>query len=674
MPEEREQALFYVPLLIILLVFVAGNWGNVQQLWGLNFLKFFDPTLFFLALAVVVVAALPPVYSRISSALSALAGSGGAARLLIPALGTSVAIMAAGLFFPSTVFLLGDATLRLNQIAFGKLFLPTETLDYLVHAIAYRGIIGPLGFEVYHAYYIISAVCGLVFTLGVFRLARHLNSRQLWLTFLLMMSSGILALFFGYVESYSIIAALLPHMYLTGLRASEGRTHRATYAIVILLGALVHVVALVIFLPSAFLIYVSGRNAQPNRRRRTSIVLAVLLLLVVLIAYLMRHLGTSAIEGYLMPLTSRPNFDHGILTTNHFINIFNWVYLAALPALFLAPYLLLRQHRQGIFSDPKSAFALWITIPSVCFLFLFAPALGGPRDWDLFALPAFVLIPSVLVFFLSPARRKFPSQTVPIILLSTVLTVSFVGVNSSASISVARFSEIIEVARFKNLTKEYLTLAGAARVRTGAEDREVEFLNKAWAEPPYTRYDSLEVLTSLGRLYINRGEQLRANDYVARALALDSLDLRSCKVWFDYVRRYGAAADVVRVAQTIEKRFPNDAAGQATAGIAYWETGDTKNGGRCLKRAYELDSEDWFIMLCYARYLLEVGQYQSCIQVVNGVFRKETDNFQAYYIAAVASLKLGDMEKARKFAGKAGKSLSSDMERRQLKALESRLR
>ncbi|UCG62525.1 MAG: tetratricopeptide repeat protein [Candidatus Zixiibacteriota bacterium] len=671
---QKNQFVFHAILIAIVLLFAAANVGGIEQFWGFNFLKFFGPIPLILALIAVAIVALPPVSTTILRVVNGLSYSdpGNERRLLVVGVTVSVLIMLAGLYFPSKAHLLGDSNLRLNQIHQGRLFLSTEILDFLLHSVAYQGIFQPLDFKVFHAYWVISAICGLFFGIGVFRLARYLAADQLWIAFLLMLSSGVLVLFFGYVESYSVIAALLPHIYLVGLKVADGKARKLSYIIICAAGALAHSVALIIFLPGIILMLISFASNRQARGRQMSVVLTGVILLVIVSGYLLRHFEIIGPDAYLMPLLPRPEYQQGIFTVNHWLNIFNWVFLVSLPVFLLAPRMI-KLGCSRYCSDRRSLYALWILIPSCFFAFFFTPQLGGPGDWDLFAIPVFLFIPALMTLYLAHAGKPFPPHSVAIVLVSLITTVSFAIVNNRVEFSINRYSEVIEVARFKNLTKQYLLLANTAEAYPEIRQRRLEFLQRAWDQPPYAHGDSVEVLSSLGLAYLERDDRERAYDYITRALRLDDRDIESYQALFRYQRKYGTAEDLRNTARQIELRFAGNADALWAAAIAYRETGDPEGAGRCLKRAYELDPDSYHLLLFYGRYLLEVGEYLSAINIFDGAIKVEPQSFQAHYLTAVAHLNLGEVEKARRFIDRARNLQRSDLEARQLISLEKRL-
>ena len=673
MKRENNQLLLHLPLISIILLFALANVLQIKQLWGLNFLKFLDISALYIILPLIGIVAIPSVSSRIHKLLTSLSEAG-RSKLLFAAITISILTAVLGFAWPSATHLLGDAHLRLNQITGGKLFLPTEILDFFLHSILYSKVMLPLGHDIQSSYHVISAICGLIFTFGIFRLARYLAPNQLWVSFLLMISSGILVLFLGYVESYSLIAAMLPYIFLAGLKAYDGESSKINYLALCAVGALIHSVALILFLPGLIVLFFTPVDDRKGDSKKTTLAMIAVIMLLVVAAYIGRYMEIGTIDRYLMPFLTRPEFEHGIFTANHYLNIFNWLYLAGLPALLLALYVIARSSLSEICSNRRTLYALWIIIPSVLFVFFFIPQLGGPADWDLFALPVFLLVPSLITMYLSRSKGTLPIHSIPVALLSLVLTFSFAAINANVVTSVERFAEVIEVSKFKNLTKQYRLLVITTQSRPEVRDRQLEFLHKAWEQPPYTKTDSVGVLSDLGTAYLEKGDQQRSYQYIARAVQVDSLELKSHQALSHYLRRFGTSEDLLKMAQLVERRFSHDAQGMMTAGIVYQDAGAIAKGGDCLARAYELDNENYYILLTYGSHLLRSGDYQRSLDVLKRVIERNETSFQGYYMTAVAHKNLGQTNKAKEYATKAAVVQSSNAEAKLLLDLEKSLR
>lgn len=677
MTEQKKTGwLFYPPLAAILLVFLGANLGAVRQLWGLNFFKFLSPVLLYVAAALLVIVAVPPVSSGLFRLLGKLSHHEDARgrRLTMYGLVLSALVTVLAFLFPSATQLLGDGHLRLNQVISGDLLLPTEFLDFLLHSVFYSAVLKPLGFTAYHSYYLISAICGFAFIFGVFRLARYLAGEQVWVSFLLMASSGVLVQFFGYVESYAMIAALLPFIFLTGLKAVEGKTPVMKYILLCVAGALIHSLALVIFLPSVVLVLLRGRPALQNKEKRATVILTVATLILIIAAYVARAVGIDVLGRHVIPLFGEPGHTLGLFTLAHLSDLFNWLFLCSLPVLFFILYGLVRWRTLHPSRNPQSLYALWIIIPSVFFLLFFSPKLGGPRDWDLFALPAFLLIPSLIVLCLSSERTPLPSQTIPVALLSLVLTASFVAVNSRAEASFDRFEEVIEVARFKNLTKEYRVLTVAAGEYPWLRHRQLDYLLKAWQEPPPTLGDSIDVLRGLGLIYVSRRDKELAYDNLSRALELDTLNLGGHQNLLLYVQIFGNKQEMLEMARLVERRFAENAKALVTAGVAYWKADDYESKARCFERAYQLDDDDFMVVLGYGRHLVEIEEYQQAIEILGRAIEMDPKSFLGHHLTATAYKGLGEVEKARESLAIARSLQRTPSEARQVETLEDSLK
>lgn len=675
MENKNSTWLFYPPLIIIFLLYIGANLGGIAQLWGLNFFKFLSPTPFIVAAALLVVVAVPPVSRRLTAALGRMsyteASSG--RGLTLAGLILSAAVAGLGFLLPSATQLLGDGHLRLNQIIGGDLLLPTEFLDFLLHSGLYSVILKPLALGAFHSYYIISPICGFVFIWGVFRLARYLAPSQLWVIFLMTASSGILVQFFGYVESYAVLAALLPYIFLAGIRAIKGEGSAGRYILLCVAGAMFHSLALVIFVPSMALMLLRGRPILWDKEKRATVALVAVMVIVVIAAYIARYLEIDVLGRHVIPLFAEPDYELGLFTLAHLSNLLNWLFLCSLPVLFFILYGLVKWRLSVLCRNPQALYALWVIIPSVFFLLFFSPKLGGPRDWDLFALPAFLLIASVIVLYLSAERPALPSQAIPVALLSLVLTASFVAVNSRAEASFDRFEEVIEVARFKNLTKEYRVLAVAVGEYPWLRHRHLDYLQKAWQEPPPSLGDSIDVLRGLGLVYLSRRDKDRAYDNLSRALELDTLNLGGHQNMLMYVQIFGSKKEMLEMARLVERRFSDDPEAQVTAAVAYWKADDYESKARCFERAYELDNENYMTVLGYGRHLVEAAEYEKAIEILAEAIEIEPDGFLAYYLTAVAYKSIGDPDQAREFLAAAKGLQRSPSEARQVADLEESL-
>jgi hypothetical protein len=98
-------------------------------------------------------------------------------------------------------------------------------LDVHLHSLVWHWFHLPLnwGNDAIPVYHLLSPVAGMIFLVGVLALARNRALAPAWLTYGLLVSLGLLQLFYGYIENYSFAAAgILLYLWL-GLEALAGR-------------------------------------------------------------------------------------------------------------------------------------------------------------------------------------------------------------------------------------------------------------------------------------------------------------------------------------------------------------------------------------------------------------------------------------------------------------------
>ncbi len=649
MKGSQKEIVLYLAAMTLILLFGAANLKGTKELWGFNFLKFFPPFWTYLSLSVAAALMIPSASRAIMSALGGLSRIIAQKRsnVVLVYLGLVAASLALFMKFHSAIPLLGDGSLRANEIHDGNMWQPTEMLDYLLHALLYKFVFHPLGYKVTVCYRVFSAICGVVFIYGVLRLAIHIKSSEFIPLFLLMFSSGMTALFFGYVESYSLVAALLPFVILSGLKVVNGQSRRLTLILWYFVACLVHSVAVFILSLSVVMAMVLAGDETLTKARRTRKLLAVLVVVGIVGAYAGRFVGIPQINRYLLALLAQANSQQAIVTVNHGLNIMNWIFLSALPFPFLLAATAKMKRKDNVSVEKRVAFGTWLIVPSLLFVFFFVPQIGGPRDWDLFSLPTFVLVPSILIVYFARPQRTLPNQILPLIFLSCCVTAGFVAVNSAVAKSVDRFVEVIEVSKVKNLYVEYGTLFSHSANHPELFGRRWEFATKAWEQPPYKKADSLYMATQLAQHFLDIGDESRALQFIKLTLDIDSLDINNYMLLYRYYQEYGAKEDVVLLAEETERLFPNSARGQMEAGVMFLKLGYTNRGGENLKRAYQLDNTDFMVLLNYGNYQLLTGNYKQSVGLLTRAVEVKPNDFSANLGLATAYFYFGDTARAK---------------------------
>ncbi len=655
--------------IVILILFAAGLLFDVPKLWGINLGGFISGAA---APAVLVLVAIlmwdtisRPVMARLDR-FSFLMAERKHLRLLMVA-GITALFTLLFAWFYSVTSLLGDGTLRLNQVEDGLIFLPTEIGDFLLHTLLYRVIFLPHEIIAERCYNIVSIACGPFFVIGCWRLSAYLRSYQSLVLFMAMLSSGMAAFFFGYMESYSILGAMLPYLVLSALKVIDGRSSRISFVWLYLVAGLIHTVSLFLFLGVLLLIWNLPRDPDEVAERRLHRGLIRFFLILLVVACLLIWLGWFGFERFILSPFGQEGYRLGLFTVLHAFDVLNWLLLSALPFVLLLPILVMKPARDSSGDRRRIMLAFWLMVPAAMVILFFTPQLGGPRDWDLFSLPAFILIPASLIAYFARFNRSLPSHIMPVIVVAAFTTVSFAVVNSSPVRAVDRFVEIIDVSRFKNQIHEYTSLMDHAKQFPQLSHRRLEFALKAWDQPAYKQADSIYVLNYLNWMTHYRSQDGHIPVNLPQILASDSTNIDRQSLLAEYFLRFGKAGELDFMARRLERLFADNAQARNHAAMIYLRLGRLPQCGASFERAYELDSNDVAVLIGFAAYQYEVEDYERAVQLLERAIMLNPSSFLANHNLALAYHQVGQPGPAVEFLSRAGRLADIESRRRMVR-------
>jgi len=121
--------------------------------------------------------------------------------------------------FRVALFFLGDGYIMINSITGGYRYRVEEPLDIYIHSIIYQWLHSNFSVDAAQTYALISIACGVIFVFVLIYFIKKLGEtpHQQWTTVFALCTSGTMLLFFGYVESYSIVTVLVLVFFLSGL-------------------------------------------------------------------------------------------------------------------------------------------------------------------------------------------------------------------------------------------------------------------------------------------------------------------------------------------------------------------------------------------------------------------------------------------------------------------------
>lgn len=603
---------------LALLLQAAGSLNGGPAWWGVHHYAFLPG--FWLPAGVLLAAGV-------------LAGFTLAPRLRIPPAASAAVIAAAGgvLFWlgRQTVHFLGDGAFWIEGVRRAHLLWVNEP-GTLFGVLALNRITGSPDPAVTFAAVSVGAGV-IVLVLGVF-LARRLSDAP-WgqvAVFGLLVLSGLIRLFFGYVETYPVLAAVVMAYLFLAVRTLQGRGHPAAPALVATAAMGLHVTG-VFLLPS--LAYLLWRGEAAGRARRLAWMGIPVAALVAGSLIIRSQVDSAYAYGEylakLLPLGGDhgTRFAYGMLSAAHLRDFVQEQLLLGPFGAPLALVLLAVAGRRA--AGTETRFLLWAGLPWWIMSFLYNREIGAARDWDLFAAATipFVLLSGMLLARLvaAPGPSRRARAAVGLVLAASAFhTLPWVALGAYPDRSLVHFaslygpgSTISPFARsyaweeigtyYKNLDqadnaiRAFQTavradttngrvagmLAGLL-IATGRSDEAVPVLETAVRRTPYRAYLHFQ----LGTLYRERGDLNRARTQFTEALERDP-DLAEASIGLAVVERTaGRIAAAERVLQDAIRKSPHEPLLWSHLGLVFQAKGDTARAVESFREALEGNPED----------------------------------------------------------------------------------
>lgn len=375
-----------------------------------------------------------------------------ASRRSGPILAAIAAVLAVAFYaFPLAHTRWGDAYMLANGLAWPDPSLRIThswqaPLDVYLHSQVWLAFGSAFGWEnAAPVYRLLSPLAGALYLGAALALGAGGRVAPAWLAFGLLVSLGVVQLFFGYVENYSFAAAgVLVYLWL-GLRAADGRGALWPAALALAVTNALHP-STVVLAPS--LLWLGWRAVRRGNISLRSSVFQIGLPVLLIGAGVFVWMEWSGHGFDALLRTDRPGgqdarwfvplyaaqsrWEHyTMLSWPHLRDVLNEQLLVApvvLPALVwvaLTRPWRTRAHGHASFLAVAAAFYL-------LFVCVWNPDYGGQRDWDLFSLAAIpsaallaVLLPRAL-----PARRTLIAGALPLIVLQVLHTAAWVYSNT----------------------------------------------------------------------------------------------------------------------------------------------------------------------------------------------------------------------------------------------------
>jgi tetratricopeptide (TPR) repeat protein len=446
--ENRSYRYLLIITALIALAYMAAGLFSVEKFWGINNLKYF-PLWYTIAFGAFSILFIIPWTARLIHKITTLIIDRFRKIPLFIRICLVIMVSLAILyFFRVQVHSLGDGYLRAYQIEQGYSYIHSEPLDYLLHVLLYDILNKFTSMSGEDIYALFSIACGLIYILAVYLITSSPENKLIpVISGLLLIEMGGIQLFFGYVESYSLV-------YLSGIlyvvlcyRFIQKQKGLLIASILLAIAVASHQSGFILLPSFAYLIYLHFKsNGSKDYREAiiSMIVVSIAVIVVVLLDY----------RDYLRSIEVRPAFDdlilpfyssgsYSIVSGEHLLDILNQLLLVS-PFLFiLTPIFAIKR----VFSlkNLNTRFCIFLAIPAILFLLIIDPKLGFARDWDLFAMPA-AMIGVIYILHLSRIAMILKSAAKTTLIGTALLFLCvWIGVNTSEQHQLSRAENLLSI-------------------------------------------------------------------------------------------------------------------------------------------------------------------------------------------------------------------------------------
>ncbi len=505
--------------------------------------------------------------------------------------------------FKAKTHLLGDGSLRGREILAGTKFSVTEPLDFYLHALVYR----LLKLDAYQTYTLISCLAGALFVFLALWFSHLLGkqNKQKVFAFVILVSMGSVQLFFGYVESYTLVYIGIMAYFLFSLRFLESRCSLIFPSLALFFSISLHISA-VYLLPS--LIYLHLVNSQKEKKQFSfkKILNVVFILLLVGTGFAIlsnKNPNPTSVTTYLIPLAGNESDPYSLFSGAHLVDMINEQLLLSSAGIILWVGVIFFVRKIN-FKDKVVTFFVIATLFSFMFAFLMDPKLGYARDWDLFSSTGlgYTLLGIYLGinYFRQTKIKKLNYMILALASTALFSTLPWIYVNAQEDKAVERFKALLDL-DVERSGYGHEILAYYYRDKKLVNE-EMEEWKKALSVVENERY-----IINLGNSYEKLGRYQEALAMFKRALQLNPDSAKN---------HYNLATALAHVGKHEEA-----------------------------KNQYQMAiNKDPYYLHAYTNLgalLGERGDYEEAIKVLKSAIRINPDHFPFYYNIAVAYARMG---------------------------------
>jgi tetratricopeptide (TPR) repeat protein len=513
--------------LLLILIHLVASYFPQERLWGVNLLFYMPPVWRWILVIPGLLILVPYINEKVGDFLRIFSRPITAVfKKLNRFYGYVFLSLIGGVLFWSfrvKTYLLGDSYMRAKEINMGANFSFTEPLDFLLHVKIEK----LLSWDAFQVYAVMSVICGAAFLFLILLLGelwgRDGKERSFFFSIIVFM--GASQLFFGYVESYTLVYVAIILYVLFCLGYIRNKFGLAFPILSFFLAFSLHPLALTLLPSLLYLIFTRrSQKNEPERKNRELLkfsLAAGVILVTAVVLFLLQSYNPErkGLDYFLIfPLGKGESF-YSVFSFSHLLDIVNHQLLVSPVGILICLVSVLVFFRKINYKDRSFRFLLVLSICSLAYAFLMDPKLGYPRDWDLFAFTGLGYTLLGLYLFLKYWREIRSGDlryvTLTLLFASLVSTVPWIYVNATEEKSVTRYGHLLTLDRGRS-AHGYETLAMYYNTR-GEWQMEIEQWMKAIAVENHPRY-----INNLAAVYYRQQRYDLALKELQRSLKVDS--------------------------------------------------------------------------------------------------------------------------------------------------------
>ncbi|MDP6779803.1 MAG: tetratricopeptide repeat protein [Candidatus Latescibacteria bacterium] len=607
---------------------ITAYW-NPLCLWGVDALAYhpnWAQTYFALAGALLLV---PRVHLGLIAALSSLPAQldpwHSRASLIRASVALACLALVVFIIARSVTHLLGDGLLFVRELGAGT-WQHLPRADRAPLAFAFVGVLYDLGASVWSSaadpYRILSVASGVLYVLLALQIAHTLGSRgvEKALVLGLLLTTGSLQLFFGYVENYPLLHAGILFYLLLSLHALRGRL--PTFVPAAVLGILVPLHFTATALVPSLLVLANSDITRVSEDLRVPVWLRPARALLCLVPFAVASLAIFVLIGFrplehlsdlggfhVLPLLAEAGeaYHYGLLSWSHMLDVLNQM-LLVVPSTAMVLCLGIGRPKAR---NPVRQFLLTASVFPILFALVANPSIGAFRDWDVFAIPALPLTLWTAVALIDrvPDRSRLARIGILICGASLLHTAAWIGVNARVTSAETRFAALLVRCHLSEHARSYgWETLGIHYLSCGrTDDARQAYEHALQAAPRNPRH-----WTSVGSFYFGQRKYEKALVHYKKAISLR----------------------------------PDHSKAHASLGRAYHEVGDYAAAVRHYRKAIDLTPADGRLRNDLGNTFYILNDFESAVQSYRNAVTRAPGFADAHSNLAAAAFQLRRYQEA----------------------------